>query len=205
MLASILLAVMYGLRSIQPPEEQKAPVLSAVNDCATSGALPPRIAPMSLSWLIPPTLLTVIPGWLAWKAGTAWLTTPSSRLVKPFHKVIVTGWWLVPPFAAVVELLPEPPPPPHAASASVARNAAAAAMRPIRLLPTCRCIWLDTLTKCGRYSSIVRASSARRFRMSHCLVRLPDEMADATAQRRATAPLLKDLNERTVLEAIRGG
>ena len=30
-------------------------------------------------------------------------------------------------------------------------------------------------------------------------------MADATAPRRATAPLLKDLNERTVLEAIRGG
>ncbi|HEY7241177.1 MAG TPA: MarR family transcriptional regulator, partial [Burkholderiales bacterium] len=30
-------------------------------------------------------------------------------------------------------------------------------------------------------------------------------MAEGSAPRRATAPLLKDLNERTVLEAIRGG
>jgi predicted NBD/HSP70 family sugar kinase len=34
---------------------------------------------------------------------------------------------------------------------------------------------------------------------------MPDEMADETAPRRATAPLLKDLNERTVLESIRSG
>jgi len=36
-------------------------------------------------------------------------------------------------------------------------------------------------------------------------VSLPDEMADSPLPRRATAPLLKDLNERTVLEAIRSG
>src|SRR6186713_1038767 len=36
-------------------------------------------------------------------------------------------------------------------------------------------------------------------------VSLPDEMADSPPPRRATAPLLKDLNERTVLEAIRSG
>src|SRR4029078_11113785 len=34
---------------------------------------------------------------------------------------------------------------------------------------------------------------------------MPDEMADEIATRRATAPLLKDLNERTVLESIRSG
>src|SRR2546423_13311825 len=43
-------------------------------------------------------------------------------------------------------------------------------------------------------------NSARRF------VRLSDQMVDGSpAPRRATAPLLKDLNERTVLEAIRSG
>ena len=36
-------------------------------------------------------------------------------------------------------------------------------------------------------------------------VRLPDEMRREPGPRRATAPLLKDLNERTVLEAIRAG
>src|SRR5919201_49546 len=142
MLASILLAVMYGLRSIQPPEEQKAPVLSAVNDCAASGALPPRIAAMILSSLIPPTLLTVIHGWVAWKAATAWLTTPSSRLVKPFHNVMVTGLWLAVVPAACVLVDDLSPPPPHAASARAAENAAAAAMRrmPKAPLPGSACL-----------------------------------------------------------------
>jgi predicted NBD/HSP70 family sugar kinase len=36
-------------------------------------------------------------------------------------------------------------------------------------------------------------------------VRVLDQMAKASPPRRATPPLLKDLNERTVLEAIRGG
>src|SRR6478736_9527573 len=92
---------MYGLRSIQPPELQNAPVLSAVNDCATSGELPPRMAAMILSSLTPPTTLTVIHGCDWWKAATACLTTPSSRLLNPFHSVIVTGVWL----AAVAPLL----------------------------------------------------------------------------------------------------
>src|SRR3954451_11059659 len=109
---------MWSLRSIQPPELQKAPVLSAVNDWATSGALPPRIAAMILSSLTPPTTLTVIHGWLSWKSATACLTTPSSRSVKPFQRVIVTGSWLVvelPPALCVLDFEPPPPPPPHAA------------------------------------------------------------------------------------------
>src|SRR3954465_708269 len=96
---------MYGLNPIQPPEPQNAPVLSAVNDCATSGELPPRMAAMILSSLMPPTTLTVIHGCVRWKAATVCLITPSSRSVKPFHSVIVTGLWLVlapPPLLACV-------------------------------------------------------------------------------------------------------
>ena len=87
-------------------------MLSAVNDCATSGELPPRMAAMILSSLTPPTTLTVIHGCDWWKASTACLTTPSSRLVNPFQRVIVTGVRLavVPPLAlpVVVDLAVAP-------------------------------------------------------------------------------------------------
>ena len=107
-------------------------MLSAVNDCATSGELPPRMAAMILSSLTPPTTLTVIHGCDWWKASTACLTTPSSRLVNPFQRVIVTGVRLaavVPPLAlpVVVDLLS--PPPPQAPSATAASRADATAIR----------------------------------------------------------------------------
>src|SRR3954453_10463592 len=106
---------MYGLRSIQPPEPQNAPVLSAVKDCATSGELPPRMAAMILSSLMPPTTFTVMLGCAWWNASTACWTTPSSRLVKPFQSVIVTGLPASPLDALDVlgGLLPPPPPPPQ--------------------------------------------------------------------------------------------
>ena len=80
------------MRSIQPPDEQNAPVLSALNDCTTSGALPPRIAAMILSSLMPPTVLTLMSGVRASKSSTACLITPSSRAVKPTQSVMFAGF-----------------------------------------------------------------------------------------------------------------
>src|SRR3954447_25019098 len=118
---------MYGLRSIQPPELQNAPVLSAVKDCATSGELPPRMAAMILSSLMPPTTFTVMLGCAWWNASTACWTTPSSRLVKPFQSVIVTGLPASPLDALDVlgVLLPPPPPPQATTSAAEAIRTAA--------------------------------------------------------------------------------
>ena len=56
------------------------PALSAVNDCATSGALPPRMAAMILSSLTPPTILTVDVGVLRLERRDASLKTFSSAL-----------------------------------------------------------------------------------------------------------------------------
>src|ERR671932_2393166 len=51
---------------------------------------------------------------------------------------------------------------------------------------------------------MTRAMSCQVARMAK-FVRLPNAMDGLALPRRATAPLLKDLNERTVLEAIRAG
>src|SRR3954468_8572255 len=104
---------MYGLRLTQAPEPQNAPELSAVNDCATSGALPPRLAAMILSSLMPPTTRTFTPGWSASKSFTASLKTLSSRWVKPTHSVMLAGSSLAGAFFAGVLASPEPPPPPE--------------------------------------------------------------------------------------------
>src|SRR6476469_1649187 len=90
------------------------------------------MAAMILSSLTPPTTLTVIHGCDWWKAATACLTTPSSRLLNPFHSVIVTGVWLaaVAPLlvpGVVVDLVA--PPPPQAPSATAASRAHAIAIR----------------------------------------------------------------------------
>src|SRR5690349_20581404 len=119
---------MYGLRSIQPPELQNAPVLSAVKDCATSGEFPPRMAAMILSSLLRPPTFTVRFGCSWWNASTACCTTPSSRFVNPFQSVIVTGFAVSPLDALDVlgVLLPPPPPPPQAttSAAEAVRTAA---------------------------------------------------------------------------------
>src|SRR4051794_527036 len=125
---------MLGLRSIQPPDEQNAPVLSALKDCTASGALPPRIAAMILSSLTAPTVLTVMFGCALWNAATASLTTPSSRCSNPTQNVMVTGSWLLvaldpPPLDALSS-----PPPPHAPSASVTSTIDAVAARLMRPL-----------------------------------------------------------------------
>src|SRR3954453_4529677 len=113
---------MYGLRSIQPPEPQNAPVLSAVKDCATSGELPPRMAAMILSSLMPPTTFTVMLGRAWWNASTACWTTPSSGLVSLFRSWIVSGLPAPPPDPLAVwgVLLPPPPPPQATTSAAEA-------------------------------------------------------------------------------------
>src|SRR3954467_13766488 len=82
-------AFMRGPRSVHAPDPQKLPVLSVENDCAMSGALPPRIAATILSSLIPPTVLTLTPGFARSKSATTPLMIFSSRWVKPTHSVTV--------------------------------------------------------------------------------------------------------------------
>src|ERR1700750_2529448 len=83
--------LMYGVRSIQPPEEQKAPVLSVSNESATSGGLPPRMAATILLLSTAPTLLIFTAGCSLWKPFSTEFQTPSSRSLKPLHTVSVTG------------------------------------------------------------------------------------------------------------------
>src|SRR3954451_15176051 len=116
---------MLGLRSIQAPVPEKLPRLSVVNDSATSGALPPRIACTILSSLTPPMLLTVMFGWALWKSAMTESRTPFSRLVKPLQSLIVTGLLS----SAVAAGVPPPPPPllsppPHAARLIVTASTA---------------------------------------------------------------------------------
>src|SRR3954452_4384091 len=136
-------AFMRGPRSAHAPDPQKLPVLSVENDCAMSGALPPRIAATILSSLIPPTVLTFTPGCARSKPATTPLMVFSSRWVKPTQRVTVAGLSCasapVPP--AAVDAAPGadeldedgPPllPPPHAAttSAAASRRATSAATR----------------------------------------------------------------------------
>src|SRR3954468_21698717 len=119
---------MYGLRLTQAPEPQNAPELSAVNDCATSGALPPRLAAMILSSLMPPTTRTFTPGWSASKSFTASLKTLSSRWVKPTHSVMLAGSSLAGAFFAGVLASPESPPPPQPTTPADTSSAVAAAV-----------------------------------------------------------------------------
>src|SRR3954464_15464376 len=115
--SSILSRCREGLRAIQPPEVQNAPVLSAVNDCATSGEWPPRIDAMILSSEMPPTTLTLMFGWVCSNCLTVSLTTPSSRSVNPTQSVMLPDADLPLPPAGVPEdaafwesLLPPPQP-----------------------------------------------------------------------------------------------
>src|SRR6185437_13394258 len=99
---------------------------SAVNDSATSGALPARIDLMILSSSTPPTFFTVIHGYLVWNVSSVLPRMPSSRPVKPLHMVTVTGVWSVVAAAgAVAELLLLPPLPPQAARPAAATVTAA--------------------------------------------------------------------------------
>ena len=119
---STLSRLMYGLRSIQPPDEQKAPVLSVSNESATSGGLPPRMAATILLLSTAPTLFIFTAGWSLWKPFSTEFQTPSSRSLKPLHTVSVTG--LLRSAVAVV-FEPPPPPPPQAATPTAAARTAA--------------------------------------------------------------------------------
>src|SRR5262245_13228479 len=83
--------LMYGVRSWNAPEEQNAPSVSVSKSEAASGALPPRIAAVSLSAVSAPVVFTVIHGYCLWKPATALLMSPSSRAVNPFQNEMVTG------------------------------------------------------------------------------------------------------------------
>ena len=115
---------MYGVRSIQPPDEQKAPVLSVLNESVTSGALPPRSAATILSSLTLPTLSTETFGFCFSNLSMIELKTSSSRPVKPLQ--IVRSYCLsgskvcASPELELVELSS----PPQAASPSAAATAA---------------------------------------------------------------------------------
>ena len=114
---------MDGVRSIQAPDEQKLPLLSAVNDCVTSGAVPPRMAATILSSLIPPTVFTAIAGWDFSNCAITPFTIDSSRPVKPTQIVIVV--FPAEPAGRVVAA----PPAAVAPSASAASDAAIVATR----------------------------------------------------------------------------
>src|SRR5215212_10435526 len=101
---------MYGFSGIHAPDEQKAPVLSVENECATSGEFPPRAAAMILSSSTAPSTLTVIFGFFLWKSSVTSLITPSSRSLKPVQSVIVTG---LPSYAAAALPLDESSAPMH--------------------------------------------------------------------------------------------
>ena len=66
---SMSLFCMYGPRSIQAPDEVKAPTFDDVNELTTSGALPPRMAAMIWSSFTEPRTVTVTFGWVACVAG----------------------------------------------------------------------------------------------------------------------------------------
>src|SRR4051812_3148602 len=129
-------AFIRGLRSVHAPDAQKLPVLSVEKDCATSGALPPRIAATILSSLMPPTVFTFTPGCACSKSATTRLIVLSSRAVNPTQSVTVagaSGFSAVPPEAGdAAEDGADPdeddeelePPPPHAAATSAAATSA---------------------------------------------------------------------------------
>src|SRR5215211_2645995 len=100
---------MYGPRSIQAPLGQKAPVLSELNDCATSGALPPRIAATILSSFVPPITFTWIPACVASKSFTTAFSVSSSGSTKGVHMVMFAGSTLVVPVEVSDEDFFEPP------------------------------------------------------------------------------------------------
>ena len=79
-------------------------MLSELNDCATSGALPPRIAATILSSFVPPTTLTWIPGCLASKSRTTALRVWSSGSTNGVHIVMFAG----PAFVPLAESLDPP-------------------------------------------------------------------------------------------------
>src|SRR5665647_52324 len=84
-------------------------MLSVVNEMATSGALPPRMAwvILSSSWL--PTFLMVMFGCAAWNLSRADPSPASSRSAKSLQTVIVTFLSLGGGAAAWVELVDPTP------------------------------------------------------------------------------------------------
>jgi hypothetical protein len=90
---------------------QNAPRLSVSNIDATSGGLPAWIAAVSLSAVIPPTLLTVIHGYFVWNFARPSFMTLSSRALKGLQKVSVTGVLSVAAVSFDDDESFEPPPP----------------------------------------------------------------------------------------------
>src|SRR4029453_7622483 len=100
---------MYEPKSLQAPLGQNTPVLSELNECATSGALPPRIAATILSSFVPPITFTLMPAWVASKSFTTALSVFSSGSTNGVHIVMFAGSTFVGPPDVLDEDLSEPP------------------------------------------------------------------------------------------------
>ena len=177
---------------------QNAPRLSVSNIEATSGGLPAWIAAVSLSAVIAPTLLTVIHGYFLWNFARPAFMTLSSRAVKGLQNVSVTGVLSVAAVSFDDEFFE--PPPPQPARASAPRTTDSAAMTRIIESLLTQDFSLSTFT--GWIDNALGGRESTRIRPRD-LVRLLDEMAETTPRTSAAPPLLKRLNEQTVLELVR--
>src|SRR5690242_5006547 len=92
-----------GARSIQPPVPQYTPTSYELNELATSGALPARIAATILLSLMLPTTLTCTFGCALSYSAITLLKTLSSRALQPTQTVSFVGE-LVRAVAAVAEM-----------------------------------------------------------------------------------------------------
>jgi len=106
-------------------------VLSEVNDCATSGAFPPRIAATILSSFVPPITLTWIPGFLVSKSLTTFLNVISSGSTNGVQIVMFAGSTFVVELDVELADLLEPP---HPVTVSMSSTPNASKTRLIPLL-----------------------------------------------------------------------
>src|SRR3954454_18474100 len=166
---------MSALRSIQPPDPQKAPMLSLTLETATFGALPPRMAATVLSSLMPPTLFTLIAGWVFWKSAITPLKTFCSRCVKGCQIVMVTGLLGSNCAGAAVVFAPPLSPPPQAPSSAAAQVSTARLARFRRRILSP--ISLETLPKLTRTVRLGRSAVKRLVKVLSHPVLSPRDVA----------------------------
>lgn len=124
-------ASMSGVRSWKAPLEHQPPTFAALNEEATSGAVPPRMAWLTLSSVWAATALTVMYGYFLWNlASTASTEAISCGELRPCQKVMVTGVVSSAPVSAFDVV----PPVVHAAASSAvtASSDAATVRRAVR-------------------------------------------------------------------------
>ena len=178
------------------------PTFDEVNELTTSGALPPRSAAMILSSLMPPTTLTSTAAFLRSYLAATFLNSLSSRALQPTHTVS-----LVAAFAGWAQWTPSLRDAPGSRRAEHERGEQDDCRR-----------YAFHLTSPGRREEttgdlLVKFTDAT-LHLAAFEVKVPPEFPFCSAaskvhfhdgpQRRNPAAL-KDLNERTVLDAIRSG